>query len=497
VTKPLATLCTAARIMVLVAVMVSVFAAGTQAASLQQAQKLQSDPRQMRFEPVEFNPPEPERLVLENGMVVYLLEDHELPLVTITATMRTGGWLDPADKVGLAGIAGTTMRTGGTKRMTAAEVDVALEQLAAHITVGIGTESGSAMLDVLKKDLTRGLRIFADILRTPAFDPARVELAKLQVIEAIRRRQDFPQSIAGREFEKMMYGPTHPFAREDTVASVSRITRDDLAAFHARTVHPNGMILGVTGDFHRAAMLAELRGVFGDWPKGEVLPIVLPPPQTLGADDGRAQKKILRFVRKGTSQTHLRAGHLSVKENDPDYPALALLNDILGGSSFRSRLFQDIRTKQGLAYSVRSALRVGMREPGVWLVRAETKLGSTQEVISRLVSNLERLREQPVTDAELDEAKEAFVNSFVFSFSSSSAIVSRLIGLEYDGLPKDFLQQLRDKVVKLTKEDLLAAARKHLYPERLRILAVGPPESLLRVLSGFGEVEEIKLEPEG
>src|SRR5206468_388965 len=411
VTKPLATLCTAARIMVLVAVMVSVFAAGTQAASLQQAQKLQSDPRQMRFEPVEFNPPEPERLVLENGMVVYLLEDHELPLVTITATMRTGGWLDPADKVGLAGIAGTTMRTGGTKRMTAAEVDVALEQLAAHISVGIGTESGSAMLDGLRKDLTGGLRIF--------------------------------------------------------------------------------------GDFNRAAMLAELREVFGDWPKGEILPIVLPPPQTLGADDGRAQKKILRFVRKGTSQTHLRAGHLSVKENDPDYPALALLNDILGGSSFRSRLFQDIRTKQGLAYSVRSALRVGMREPGVWLVRAETKLGSTQEVISRLVSNLERLREQSVTDAELDEAKEAFVNSFVFSFSSSSAIVSRLIGLEYDGLPKDFLHQLRDKVVKLTKEDLLAAARKHLYPERLRILAVGPPESLLRVLSGFGEVEEIKLEPEG
>src|SRR5881397_2168296 len=216
----------------------------------------QTDPRQMRFEPVQFTPPEPQRLVLENGMVVYLLEDHELPLVTITATMRTGGWLDPADKVGLAGIAGTTMRTGGTKRMTAAEVDAELEQLAAHISVGIGTESGSAMLDVLRKDLTRGLRIFADILRTPAFDPARVELAKLQVIEAIRRRQDFPQSIAGREFEKMLYGPTHPFAREDTVASVSRITRDDLVAFHARTVHPNGIILGVTGDFNRAAMLA-------------------------------------------------------------------------------------------------------------------------------------------------------------------------------------------------------------------------------------------------
>ncbi|MBM4124294.1 MAG: insulinase family protein, partial [Nitrospira sp.] len=182
------------------------------------------DPRQMAFEPVPFNPPEPERVVLDNGLVVYLLEDHELPLVTITATMKTGAWLDPADKVGQAGIAGATMRTGGTARMSAEQVDQELEQLAAGISVGIGTESGSAMLDVLKKDLGRGLRIFADILMTPAFDPKRVELAKLQAIEGIRRRQDQPQSIAGREFAKLIYGPTHPFARESTVESVTRIT---------------------------------------------------------------------------------------------------------------------------------------------------------------------------------------------------------------------------------------------------------------------------------
>jgi predicted Zn-dependent peptidase len=205
----------------------------------------------------------------------------------------------------------------------------------------------------------------------------------------------------------------------------------------------------------------------------------------------------VRFIGKGTSQTHVRVGHLTIKENDPDYPALSILNDILGGSSFRSRLFQDVRTKQGLAYSVGSSLRAGVREQGVWLMRAETKSESTHDVISRLVANMERLREQPVTDAELAEAKEAFVNSFVFSFTSPSSIVARLIGLEYDGLPKDFLQQLRDQVVKLTKEDLLRAARAHLHPDRIKILAVGPAEALPRVLSGFGEVKEIKLVPEG
>lgn len=461
-------------------------------AAAPQSEAVETDPRRMQFEPVTFTPPEPERVVFGNGLVVYLLEDHELPLVTVTATIQTGAWLDAQDKIGLASLAGETMRTGGTRRMTAEEVDQELEQLAAHVSVGIGTESGAAMLDVLKKDLERGLRIFADILRTPAFDPARLELAKAQAIESIRRRQDQPQSIARREFAKLLYGPTHPFARESTVESVSRIAREDLVAFHARTVHPNGIRLGVTGDFEKAAMLDLLRKTFGDWEKGEVPPIALP-----AVEEDRGTRRTVHVVGKGTTQAHLRLGHLSVKENDPDYPALSLLNDILGGSSFRSRLFQDVRTKQGLAYSVGSRLLAGTREQGVWLMRAETKLATTQEVISRLVANMERLREQPVTDAELAEAKEAFVNSFVFSFTSPSSIVSRLIGLEYDGLPKDFLQQLRDKVVKLTKEDLLQAARTHLHPERLTILAVGPPETLAQPLGAFGEVKEITLEPEG
>ncbi len=455
----------------------------------------QADPRRMRFEPVEFHPPEPDRVVLDNGMIVYLLEDHELPLVTISAFIRTGSWLDSPDRVGLASFTGTLMRTGGTQRMTAEEVDAELEHLAADISVGIGRVSGSAMLDVLKKDLQQGLRIFADILRAPRFDPTRLELAKLQAIEAIRRRHDRPQSIAGREFPKLIYGPRHPFARETSVESVSRITRQDLRAFHERTVHPNGIILGVTGDFEKEAILALLRGTFGDWTKGKVEAIRLPPLKGEAGVPGPDGRKVVRYIGKGTSQTHLRVGHLSLKENDPDYAALVIANDILGGGSFRSRLFQDVRTRQGLAYSVGSGLRPGVWERGVWLMYAQTKLDSTEQVVTSLLANMQQLREQPVTDPELDEAKEAFVNSFVFSFTSPSRIVGRLMGLEYDGLPKDFLQQLRDRVVKLTKDDVLRAARRHLHPDRVTILAVGSGEALRKVLAGFGEVKEIKLEP--
>lgn len=456
------------------------------------AEMMLGDPRQMTFKTVEFTPPDADRVVLNNGMVVYLLEDHELPLVSMTATIRTGSWLDPAEKLGLASLTGSTMRSGGGGGLSAERVDEDLEQFAGAVGISIGRQSGSASLDVLSKDLKRGLQIFSGLIRTPAFEPTRVELAKLQAIEGIRRRQDNPGSIAGREFGKLLYGADHPSARESSIESITRITRDDLVAFHRKTVHPNGMMLGVTGDFDKSIILAMLRDVFGDWEKGAV-PIltIADVPQSPTA------KPVVRFVNKGTSQTHLRIGHLSIKEQDPDYVALAIANDILGGSSFRSRLFNDVRTKRGLAYSVGSRLNSGVHDQGIWLMRAETKLPSTQEVTARFVANMERMRSELVTDSELAEAKEAYVNSFVFSFASSSAIVGRLMELEYDGLPKDFLQQLRARVIALTKEEILAAAKKHFNPERLTIVAVGSGEALPKLLSGFGEVKEIKLAPEG
>ena len=450
------------------------------------------DPRTMTFEPVEFSPPEPERVVLDNGLVVYLLEDHELPLVTITATMRTGSWLDPADKVGLAAMTGAVMRAGSGGGLSAEQVDAELDQFAGDVHIGIGRQSGSASLDVLSKDLDRGLEIFAGLIRSPAFEPARLELAKLQAIESIRRRQDSPGSIVSREFSKALYGADHPTARESSVDSIKRLTRQDLVAFHRHTIHPNGMLLGVTGDFTRDELLASLRKVFGDWQTGTVPELKIP-----DVSEADLSQSVIRFINKDTSQTHLRVGHLSIKESDPDYVALAIANDILGGSSFRSRLFNDVRTKRGLAYSVGSRLYTGMHDQGVWMMRAETKMTSTQEVIERFVANMERMRGEPVTDAELAEAKEAYVNSFVFSFASPSAIVSRLIELEYDGLPKDFLQQLRAQVIQLTKEDVLAAAKKHLRPDRLKIIAVGSGDALTKALSAFGDVKEIKLSPEG
>lgn len=459
-----------------------------------------SDPRTMKFDPVAFTVPEVERTVLENGIIVYLLPDRELPLVTISAMIRTGLVYEPSDKVGLAGLTGTVMRTGGTARMTGDEVDEELEFLAANISSSIGEEAGSASLDIQKKDFVRGLAIFADSLRNPAFDPKKVEQAKRQALEAIRRRPDNPGGITAREFRKLLYGADHPLGRESTLDTVSRITRDDLVAFHRQFYAPNTLMLGITGDFEKPAMMAALREAFGDWPAQPVTSPPIPPVTTFSPGDpttaGGAARSV-NILRRDITQTHLRMGHLSLRENDPDYVALSLLDDILGGNSFTNRLFRDVRSRQGLAYSVGSRLIPGHAGPGAFVLHGLTKGTTTHQALTSMLQHMERLRQEPVSDEELRHAKDAFLNSFVFSFADASQIVGRLMALDYYGLPKDFLQRFRDTIVGLTKEDLLRVARTHLHPDRVVILAVGKDDTFDRPLTTFGEVRVLTLRSGG
>jgi zinc protease len=450
------------------------------------AEEAMVDPRKLTFDTVEFVPPEPERVVLNNGLVVYLLEDHELPLITIGALLRTGSWLDPPDKVGLAALTGTVMRTGGGGGLSAADVDDELAQFAGRVNITIGRQSGSASLDVLKKDVGRGLQIFAGLLRTPAFAPAQVDLAKLQAIERIRRREDEPESIASREFLKLLYGRSHPTARESSIESIGRISRDDLIAFHHNTIHPNGIILGVTGDFARDEMVAALLDVFGDWEPGTVPEVTIADVPT-----NEAERAVIHFVNKDTSQTHLRVGHLSIKEDDSDYVPLAIANEILGGDAGVGRIYTEVRSKRGLAYSVGSELNTGMFDQGMWLLWAETKLSSTTEVLGEMVAHIERISSELVSDEELARSKDAYVNSSVFDVSSAAKIVSRCVKLEYDGLPKDFFLQLRGKVLRISKHDVLAAAKKYLRLDRLKIIAVGSGGALPKALSAFGNVQSL------
>src|SRR3989441_7843865 len=208
------------------------------------------------------------------------------------------------------------MRTGGTARMTGDQIDEELEFLAANVAIGIGSESGTASLDILKKALERGLAIFADMLRAPASEPAKVELARRQALEAIRRRPDSPAGVAGREFRKLLYGADHPLGRESTAETVTRITREDLVTFHRQYFTPTGLILGVTGDFEKPAMLDALRKTFGDW---KPQPVTLPAIPPVTASPAAGDSPSLNSLSRGLTQTHLRARNRSVKGERPDF----------------------------------------------------------------------------------------------------------------------------------------------------------------------------------
>lgn len=447
-----------------------------------------SDPRTMTFDPIVFQPPKAESVVLSNGMVLYLLEDHELPLISLQAMIRTGDIYEPADKIGLAGITGSVMRSGGTQRRKSDEVDESLDQIAARLSVGIGALSGSASLDTLKKDFDFGLALLADILMHPAFEEEKLTIAKNSALEGIRRRNDRPSSIATRAFWKQLYGKDNPYGRDETEETIKSITRADLIAFHKQYFAPNNIIMGITGDFKKEKMIEKIEKAFAGWPMKDVLTFPEVPPVV-------ERKGAIYKIIKDIPQTQVRIGHLGIRQKNPDFYALSIMNDILGGGGLTNRLFQDIRTRQGLAYSVGSVFRPGKLERGFFLAYGATRTEASHQAISTMISHIKKIREEWVSDLELKRAKDAFLNSFIFSFSSPAQIVGRQMSLAYFDLPPDYLEQYRTNVEKVTKEDILRVAKKYLHPDRLIIIAVGDEARFDKPLSVLGEVEELRIEP--
>lgn len=448
----------------------------------------QPDPRTMTFAPIVFQPPKAERLTLSNGMTLYLLEDHELPLIQLQATIRTGSIYEPADQIGLASITGSVMRSGGNRSHASEDLDEILDQIAARLSVGIGSSSGSASLDTLKKDFDFGLKLFVETLRFPAFEEEKLTIAKNRALESIRRKNDRPSGIATREFFKQLYGADSPYARESTEETINAIQRKDLIAFHQKYFVPNNIILGITGDFEKKAMVKKLEAAFAGWAKKKV---DLPKPPVVK----ERMEGAVYLIKKEISQTQVRIGHLGIKQENPDFFALSIMNDILGSGGLTSRLFQDLRTRQGLAYSVGSAFRPGKIARGFFLAYGATRAEKSHQAITTIIHHIKKIREALVTDKELNRAKDAFLNSFIFSFSSPSQIVGRQISLAYYGLPADYLEQYRANVEKVSKEDILRVAKKYLHPDRLIIVVVGDESLFDKPLSDIGKVEKITLSP--
>ncbi len=443
--------------------------------------------KQLTYPPLrELKMPEVERVELPNGLVLYLVEDHALPKVEGYALIQTGARFEPADKVGLAGIVGEVMRTGGSATRKGEEVDRLLENVGASVETGVGATSGTASLFALKENLPLTLEILADLLRNPAYPDDKIELAMVQERTAIARRNDDVGDIANREFTKLLYGKDNPYARHTEYETLQNIARADLVAFHRRYFHPNRTILGLWGDFDRAEVKKLVEQYFGSWPKESVETPALPEAKAAAAPG-------VYFIPKDdVNQTNLRIGHLGGRLDDPNYYALSVLSEILGGG-FTSRLVRRVRSDLGLAYAVGASWSAQYDYTGTFFILCNTRSEATVQATKEILAEVKRITEGPVTPKELAVAKESLRNSFVFNFDSTGKIVRRLMIYEYYGYPRDFLDKYRANVEKVTAEDIQRAARRYLHPDQLVILAVGRQQDFDQPLSTLGETRTIDI----
>ena len=463
-----------------------IFAAAAIVAMVPPATAQTTDWRQIAVPPLPvFKPQQPKRIQLSNGLVIFLQEDHELPLINASARIRGGSHNEPAAKVGLADIYGEVWRTGGTKTKTGDQLDDFLEVRAAKVETSGGPDSTNIGLNCLKGDFDDVFKVFADLLQNPEFRADKLDLAQKQAYDSISRRNDDISAIAHREAAKLAYGKNNPYAREPEYSTIAAITRQDLLDWHKTYVHPNQMILGLSGDFDAKAMEAKLRAVFESWPKGGELP----------KDDVQyhpAPPGYYLISKEDVNQSSIHMVGLGTTRNNPDYYAISVFNESFGGG-FSSRLFNDIRTKRGLAYNVGGGVGTNFGHPGILQFVLGTKSQSTVESIQALDEDIANLSKQSITDDEIKQAKDAILNAFIFRLDSPDKVLAERVTYEFYGYPSDWLDKFPAEIQKVTAVDVNRVATKYVHRDQFAVLVVGNTREFDKPLSSLGPVKEIDI----
>ena len=433
-----------------------------------------------------FQPQQPQRLVLENGMVIFLQEDHELPLINGFALVRGGSREEPATKTGLVSILGEVWRTGGTRAKTGDQLDDFLEARGARVETGGNEDSTRISWSCLKADFDDVFGVFLEVLQQPEFREDKIVLAKTAENTAVSRRNDSFTEISFRESAKLAYGADNPYVRQTEYATIAAVTREDLLNWHKVYTHPNNMILGVVGDFDSAAIEMKLRQGLGHWSKGK--------PAEPARVEFRDPKAGIYFIEKNdVNQSAISMVHLGSRRDNPDYYAIEVMNQVFGGS-FAARLFSNVRSKKGLAYAVFGEVGSEFDHPGVFQVWMTTKSGTTAQSIDALYRELDDITGQkPPSAEELQRAKESIENSFVFRFDTKQKVLRERINYEFHGYPADFLERYLAGVQRVTIEEVAAAAKSYIHREKLAILVVGKAADFDRPLSTFGPLTAIDI----
>jgi zinc protease len=437
--------------------------------------------KDLKFPPLrDIKIPKIEETTLPNGLKIYLLESHELPLVRGTALIRTGNLFDPADKVGLATITGDVIRSGGTTAKTGDQIDEELENIAASVESSIDESFGRVSFSTLKERTDEVMGVFHDVLTQPAFRDNKIELTKTQIRGGISRRNDDAPGISQREFADILYGPKTPYGWQIEYATIDNIKRADIEAFYKRYYFPANVILAVQGDFNAAEMKAKIQSLFGSWDAKQAP--VPPFPKV----NNTPKAGVYLATKTDVTQTNFALGQMGGELRDKDYPALEVMADILGGG-FQSRLFQRVRTQLGLAYEVSASWGAGYDHPGLFEVAGSTKSASTVDTLKAIDAEVQRIRTSEVSAEELESAKQTVLNGFVFNFDTPAKTLNRLLTYRYYGYPDDFIFQYQKAVAAVTRADVLRVAKQYLDPAKFVIVATGNPKDFGTPLTALGQ----------
>jgi len=437
----------------------------------------------------ELNPyqiPDIETFELDNGITFYLVEDDEVPLIDLSMIVRAGSFMDPADKVGLASITANVIRNGGSETYPENDLNQLLEDRAARMEFGMGLTSGSVSLNALKEDFVELLPVLVDVMTNPKLPQEKIDLAITQQRSSIARRNDNPQQIGFREFSKLIYGADSPQARIVEHYTLDEITRDDLVNFHSEAYTGQNLKIGLVGDFKVEEIKPILEEAFSAIPAGEKNELDFP------EIDYDFDSSIHFVDKRDVNQSVILMGHIGGLRDNPDYAALQAMNEVLSGG-FSGRLFQNVRSDQGLAYSVFGSYGSNALYRGQFFAGVFTQSSSTADAIEAVRREMLKLQDEPVSQEELDDTRNSIMNSLVFRNDSRSRVLNERMRNEYLGLPADAFDTYIEELQTLAPADIQRVAQEYMRPHDMRILVVGHGGEIGDQLDRFGNVQDVDI----
>lgn len=429
--------------------------------------------------------PDFEEFTLDNGLRVVVLTYGTQPVMSARLYVPGGRSVEPADRAGLAGLTATVL-TRGTESRSAPEISEIIEGVGGSLNASAGQDWFSVSTVVLTEHAEVGFDLLEDVVLRANFPEDEVELARRQTLSALQAELGQPQAIAQRHFSAMVYGDDHPYGVSATPSTVNAITRDDMVAFHDRILQPDGALLLVAGRVERNRVEELARRHFGHWEPGERVEVDLPPAPE------RTDTRILLVNRPGSVQSVVAVGHLALEPHDPDYFAATVMNRVLGGGS-DARLFRILREEKGWTYGAYSQL-TRPAERGVFRAITEARTEVTDSALVELVSQMERLRNEPVPAEELDGARNFLAGSFPLRLETADQVAGQLASTLLLDLPLEDLTGYPERIRRIQAEDVQEAARAHVRPDRAAIVVVGDGAQLLERLEAIAPVDVVDVE---